>query len=111
MALLDRALYNGYSLNKDVPSMRAIREDLLRQASDLKKALMVQKPVGQRLDNARAAQLRSEKRLDAARQGLALAQQTVQAAEEEPQARVATVALVAAARRRTRRSLGSRCCR
>ena len=44
---------------------------------------MVQKPVGQRLDNARAAQLRSEKRLDDARQGLALARQTVQAAAEE----------------------------
>jgi len=65
------------------PAMSDVRDSLLKQAGEKKKLLQVSKPVGQRLDNARAALERTSKRLASAQQTLLLAHATVDAAQEE----------------------------
>ena len=59
---------------------RELRDSMTAQVVALKRQLQVQKPMGQRLDNARAAQARAAKRLEQASLALNIAQDTVQIA-------------------------------
>jgi len=67
----------------DGEATRALRDSMTAQVVALKRQLQVQKPMGQRLDNARAAHGRAAKRLEQANLALCIAQETVQIASSE----------------------------
>ena len=62
-----------------------LRSSIVKQVAEHKQALISDKPLGQRRDNCKDALERAKKRTLQAREALALAEQTVQAAEAEEQ--------------------------
>ena len=69
----------------DVPALQGARAQVQQQLDEKRKQLGDLRPIGKRLDGARAALSRSRRRLATAEESLRLAQQAVDAAKEEVQ--------------------------
>ena len=78
-----KSLESAMAALGDGEATRALRDSMTAQVVALKRQLQVQKPMGQRLDNARAAHGRAAKRLEQANLALCIAQETVQIASSE----------------------------